>query len=209
MTLRPFPDLSGAAARLWRYGDDTGGIRGRRESAGDPPVPGDLWIASATDGDFGRNDLALVLLTAVDHERRQATCMLVTDARDPHFEGSLIQSGSVLGVPLVLWPHLQVDIDYSILDRRLGDGIEAVLLRRVLAWAQDVTDGYLAAASTSSTARFKAPRPPLPTGPVPLPGSTEAEVAHSTLTSLTEITSALARAQGADHARDLSTASAR
>lgn len=124
-------DLDAPAERLWRHGDDTGGITGRRETIGDPPVPGDLWITSAGEDDFGPIDLALVLVTRVVEDGRYVLGVPVTTRDEPTGAGALLLSINPLGVPLVVWAHLETGIAFETLTRRLGQTTDVSTLSRL------------------------------------------------------------------------------
>ncbi|GAB2732322.1 hypothetical protein [Nocardioides pakistanensis] len=126
-------DLDPAAQRLWRHGDDTGGPDGRGVLAGDPPIPGDLWVASIGSDDFGPVDTALVLLTSVDEEGRFVSAVPVTvAAQTPGRPSAYLLAANPLGVPLVVHAALQTGLGFRALHRRIGDGLDALALARLV-----------------------------------------------------------------------------
>lgn len=129
--LRAPRGLSPAAERRWRHGDDTGGVQGRHACLGDPPVPGDLWIATGGEDDFGPIDVALVLVTAVFEDSGDVYCIPVTEADVPEHPLGYQAPDSLLGIPLVYWPGLVTAVNYRCLNRRLGSQMEAFALARL------------------------------------------------------------------------------
>lgn len=98
---------------------------------GDPPVPGDLWIAAAGEDDFGATDNALVLLLTVNADDRSALACPVTTVDAPGGTGSYRLDDTLLGIPLVVHSAARGSINFSVLNRRLGQGVEAFELAKL------------------------------------------------------------------------------